>query len=1665
MTVGIQKYQEVTAIAAKYLGITCDKFSYSEIADDLRLVSGASYAVLNIYYENRGVTRTVAISGISANISRASEIFGFNLVGKEWEIDDLFSRTLQEKKLVNFGEIKNVSPRHIVSRIGKMLGRLFNIGDTYAIAIICNERIIGTLVLVMKQGDAAPDPVVIELFAQFTGALLLRIETEKKLAEQSNQFRVLAETSPDMMTVVNRDGRILFINKTFEKPGAENAVGNNILDYVPANYRDIYRSWMNKTFDFGKKVLGEIDIDARHFSVRMIPLNEMDGEPVIMIITEDITERAKINDKLLRQELLLSELSSLEQVGGWELDLTTMKTLSVGATRAIFGISIPPGEELDMESALMYVQRKDRDMLKASVQDCIATGEKFNHQILVRVHGKDKWVKITGNVQSRSGKPYRMVGSVLDITEQKRKEARLVEITSRLNEMLDNLDDVTWSLDPQLNLLFINKSCEAVFGYAREAFMNNRSLWMSLFDPEEFDVMLTALKGQKDNDYVEGAIRIRSGDGIEKFVYNKLKIIRDPQNRTIRIDGYSRDISQKRRDEESFMKTVALLEVVNTNNLDFISSPSGPNVMTDMLHRVLRLTESEFGFMGQIEEHNGQTILRKNAIAHQSTDKNVARFFDKAEGEHWELKELTNLLAYTVRTGKSIISNDLLPEQTGKTLPADHPQVHSCLSIPVFWKSKLVGMIALANKPGGYSEELLLFLEPFVSSYSAIIRAREMESQRQLAEKKFEQSFLQLHEFIDEASDLVQSLDGEGRVIYVNQAWCNTLGYTKEEASRLTIEDIVHPGYLQHCSELIKRSRHKGKPVKTETVFITRDGKDVLVEGSVSVTLGADSSSETKGIFRNITESKNKELQISLSEERYRKLFENSQGLMCIHDTMGRFLSVNQAGARALGYEVNELIGKFLHDIIPAEYSRETEKYLDDIIENGYASGIMKVIHRNGEEHVWMYKNVLVIATTGEKTIIGNAIDVTERVVMETELKEAKEAAERNAMAKERFLTNMSHEIRTPMNAILGYSELLKDLTYEEKPKSYINGIVSAGKNLLGLINDILDLSKITSGRIDLEISPVDITKTLTDLQTVFFPRMEEKNLSFEIHISPAVPQYVALDEIKIRQVLFNLLGNAFKFTQKGGITVSLYTTPVNNKNEKVNLVFEVTDTGIGIHQDQLELIFEPFRQQEKQSTKKYEGTGLGLSISRRLVEMMDGRLSVVSNPGSGSTFTVELDNKDVVQMEQLKPADETAEMVYEFDENLILLAEDVTSNREIIKGFLEPHGLKVVEAVNGEEAIALAEKERPALILMDMMMPVMDGYEATVRIKNNPDLAGIPIIALTAVAFRENEYAIRDVCDDYIRKPVVRKEFLGIISKYLGHRKKQSDANGNAALGETAETEEAVLFSGKQLLIVEDSPLNQSILKAVLEDKWGAETDEVFDSSEAASRLGEKEYDAIIIDYHLGVLNGAELTKLIRQESGGQVPVIIISGEPKETIEQECFDAGANAVLRKPVQFDLLKKSLSQLVFRKTAATSKQEMEAAPFSLSNVKELAAGDPVRLKQWILEYRETLLLAMKTLQGFMDSGRIKKGNSEIHNLMGLAFYFGGHELMELLRHLNLLIHEATRQENKPVKLTGEMEEVIERTLDIIHKTLAAFDTSDDELLPDALVYVNAGKGMR
>jgi len=535
-----------------------------------------------------------------------------------------------------------------------------------------------------------------------------------------------------------------------------------------------------------------------------------------------------------------------------------------------------------------------------------------------------------------------------------------------------------------------------------------------------------------------------------------------------------------------------------------------------------------------------------------------------------------------------------------------------------------------------------------------------------------------------------------------------------------------------------------------------------------------------KNIINSLLVKTSDNLQKVLDESRIRAdeintLLDTIPAFVFFKDREYKYVLVNKSFIDFINLPEDKIIGKTLQELsFKHKLINNYSKYEKKVLEEGIPQyNISEKLEKNGNR-LWLNTNLAPVKNIHNEIIgfIGISWDVTNTKEYEKKLKKAKILAEEGTKAKSQFLANMSHEIRTPLNGIIGMAQILEGTHLTKKQTDYVDIITTSGDNLLMLINDILDFSKIEAGKINFIRKDFMTKKPFIEVRNILSLRAEEKGIMINCNIDNSVPDYVTGDEYRLKQIILNLANNAIKFTEKGFININVEYLGKDKNKHKIKV--SVEDTGIGIRKENIKDLFKSFSQLDASSTKQYGGTGLGLAISKRLVQMMEGKIGVTSTKGIGSTFwfTAKFnEGNPPVKKEETKVSGQEHE--HKTKKSVILVVEDNLINQKITAFSLTKAGMKVTIANNGKEAVELFHKQHFDVILMDIQMPVMDGFDATIAIRNIEKLqqnnSHTPIIALTANAMQgDAERCLKAGMDNYISKPFKIENLLKVLAKMI---------------------------------------------------------------------------------------------------------------------------------------------------------------------------------------------------------------------------------------------------------------------------------------------------------
>jgi PAS domain S-box-containing protein len=810
---------------------------------------------------------------------------------------------------------------------------------------------------------------------------------------------------------------------------------------------------------------------------------------------------------------------------------------------------------------------------------------------------------------------------------------------------------------------------------------------------------------------------------------------------------------------------------------------------------------------------------------------------------------------------------------------------------------------------------------------------------RKQAEEALRQSEEKYRWVMNNMADIISVLDMNLQFTYVSPSVMRVRGYTAEEAVEQTLDQTLTPESLTIAAKFFEEEMKleasgTADPFRNRILEVAqyhKDGSIIWLENSLSfIRDAAQKAVGISSVSRNITERKRVEENLRKSEEKYRNILESIEDAYFEVDLTGNLTFFNRSICNILDYPREELLGLNNRAYMDPENAKKVFQAFNEILVTRVPSKGFEweVIQKGGaRKHVEVSVSLIVSPEGMPTGFRGIARDVSERKKIELELKNHRErleemitertselaAAMRKSecanKAKSQFLANMSHEIRTPLNGIVGMAEICLKTELDMDQKLIVGTITKEANSLLGIVNEILDFSKIEAGKLEVEQIPFDLRNLFEDLTESFSYRTVNKRLELTFFISPETPIRLVGDPGRLRQILKNLIGNAFKFTHEGGIYVK--AEPTQDVGDKIKLRFLVKDTGIGISKEKQAIVFESFTQADGSTTRKYGGTGLGTTISKQLAELMGGEIGVDSEEGKGSTFWF-----TVVFSKQ-------SETVFHKSKELplgnvrVLVVDDIKTSRQTIVEYVNSWGLIPVEATSAKEALSIlngniASGEQVNLVLSDLNMPDINGFDLAREIRSVESFNSVPIIVITACGNAGDGKTCRDIgIEGYLTKPIQGKYLRGTIERVLVSSMSGENGGKIDLVTRHSIAEEA---RRRRVLLAEDYPTNQMVAKRHLEYA-GYQVDLAEDGKQAIDAFKCNHYELIFMDVQMPVMDGYQATKFIRdfeselaamengnvRETMHRVPIIAMTAHALSECKQLCLEAGMDDFLSKP--------------------------------------------------------------------------------------------------------------------------------------------------------------------
>ncbi len=761
------------------------------------------------------------------------------------------------------------------------------------------------------------------------------------------------------------------------------------------------------------------------------------------------------------------------------------------------------------------------------------------------------------------------------------------------------------------------------------------------------------------------------------------------------------------------------------------------------------------------------------------------------------------------------------------------------------------------------------------------------------------------------------------------------------------------------------------------------------------------------------------ELALRYSEKRFIDVTEAAGEFVWETNEKGEVIFISNRIFDAIGYNIDECLNASIYSIIcdedKAKIGEEFNKYINNsesfkdiefrVIRKDSSVGFMRI---SGTPVFNDLQKVIGFRGTGQ--------DVTVQKQFEEELRQAKELAETANLAKSEFLANMSHEIRTPMNGIMGMTELTLATNCTEEQREYLELVKTSADNLLIVINDILDFSKIEAGKLELEEIDFDLREMMSKTMKLLALRKKDKGIEMILDIDENIPKVIVGDPGRLRQVIINIVGNAIKFTEKGEI--GLHAKLKRTENGRSVIDFTISDTGIGIPQDKLKSIFEPFTQADGSTTRKFGGTGLGLTITRKLISLMKGDVYLISEIGKGSQFHFNSEFGVGQAVTRYLPAD--------FDvlrKLKVLIVDDNLTNRRIMEGQLKNLVDNIVSVDNGRNALfelskAYNESNPFDLMLLDVQMPGMDGWEVARKMKENPNYSATKIFVLSSVADNIDTSERQKLnITAFMAKPVTYQELLDELFKLFGKVESQNTYDYHEA-----QSVKVYHHQSLNILLAEDDLINQKLAITVLE-KNGFKVTLANNGLEVLDLMKKDKFDLIFMDVQMPHLDGYETTLKIRENelaSGEHIPIIAMTAHAMKMHRDRCFEVGMDNYVSKPIKTDEVFKVMAKLFEGKEIAINEstvesnnsQEFRFKYFDANFFSEQCVNDSVLMGELIKMFLNSIYPQIETLDKAIENKDFNDINRITHKMRGSISPFGAKSTGDLLYDLEAMGKDKT-----------------------------------------------------
>ncbi|MDZ7952347.1 response regulator [Nostoc sp. DedQUE09] len=1236
-------------------------------------------------------------------------------------------------------------------------------------------------------------------------------------------------------------------------------------------------------------------------------------------VQAELAERQRTEAALKASEEKLKLTLSFAGIGYWELNPITNQIFASENAIRCFSSDLSD-VNWTYEKWANHLYPEDREWVEQELRQAIATQTDYAVEYrVVWQDGSIHWVSAKGRgVYDATGQLLQMLGVLMDITERKlseeeRRRTQMLQIELRLLEqILEVVLAGYWDWDIPGNQEYLSLTFKQMFGYEDHELANTPESWQRLIFPEDLPGVLQLfeqhIQSRGQIPYYN-EVRYRHKDGSTVWVICSGRVIAwDRDGNPLRMIGCHVDITQRKQAEQELIHNRDLQEVIFNESADAIFLVDPQTLLTlNCNRRAVELFEAVD--KTELIDISGQTLQLRPFTASE-TDAIVRDMQSKGV---WSLE-----IEYVTLQGK------------------------------IFWGNIAAKPITVAGRT------------------MHLVRIADI-SERKQAQEALAKYAYEVEDLYNNAPCGYHSLDSEGRLLKVNETELQWLGYTREEMIGQPLVNFFTPASRLSFAQSYPRFKKQGSVKNLEFDIVCKDG--TILPVLVSATAVKDAEGNylySRSTLFDVRERKQTAQELEESRKMLQTVLDTFPQRVFWKDRQSRFIGCNPAFIRDSQLTADEIIGKTDFELPWAKLAHLY--YADDAMVMNTQTpklGYEEPFEGDNGEQLWLRTNKVPL-TNSVGEVIGIVVsheDITERKQAEAQLRQTNEQLAnanmelaRATRLKDEFLANMSHELRTPLNAILGMSEGLQESVFgslNERQAKAIATIERSGRHLLELINDILDLSKIESGKLELQLSDVSV-RSLCDTSLAFVKQMAlKKNIRLITHISDNIAS-IQVDDRRLRQVLINLLSNAVKFTpERGSVTLEVRlegqgsrgageqgskgageqrgrgageqgsrgaegqrgrgageVREVNSSlssSSSLNLCFHISDTGIGIAPEEISKLFQPFIQLDSSLNRQYSGTGLGLALVQKIITLHGGTVLVSSEVGKGSCFTVRIPyrtSSNNVLRTQVTTSLPSYPLLAENAQ--VLIIEDSVAAADQITRYFREMGMQPIIYSQGEGAVEEVLRVQPALIILDLQLPNLSGWEVLNQLKSNPKTKDIPTIIISVMD--EHSKGLAQGAFEYLVKPITRAQLQVTIEK-LQHPAR-SDSPNLIVVPE-------VFLENPLILLAEDNQPNIDTMSAYLESR-GYHIILANNGQQAIDLVRVQCPDLIVMDIQMPGMDGLEAIRRIRNDRQfAHIPIIALTALAMPSDRETCLAAGANEYLTKPIKLKQLVTTIQQLLGR----------------------------------------------------------------------------------------------------------------------------------------------------